>query len=144
MDTLRNDVSSKKYPVITCLLLIMFLIPLTAGCVQSQTVDQLKDQLPDRGDSYLENISAYVIIQAYRLNVTLPDNEINSISDKIAKQFSDTYGTKREGWYSIDHNELHITIGRAYGLNDSEVISYIREINRRDAIAYHRPPLIGQ
>ncbi|MDV0441651.1 hypothetical protein [Methanorbis furvi] len=124
--------NAEKYFSI-CLLLFVVLATFTAGCIQ----------LPDRGDAYLKNISEYVIIQADRLNVTLSDEEINRIADEIAEKYADTYNTKREGWYSIDHNDLHITIGRAFGLSNREITSYIEEINRRDAIAYHHPPVTG-
>ncbi|MCZ0859696.1 hypothetical protein O0S10_00465 [Methanocorpusculum sp. MG] len=124
------------------LLVVGIILSLSAaGCIQ---LDRPGDALllmefTDQGTIQVKNITSYAVAEAHQLDVNFPENEITSRAETVAKQYENAYNNK-SGWYEINWNAFHLSIGRAYDLTDDEIRRYIPATTSQKTYAYHNQP----
>ncbi|WP_338095992.1 hypothetical protein [Methanorbis rubei] len=111
----------------------------TAGCVQLNDAALLME-FTDHGDIQTKDIASCVVAEAHLLGVNFSESEITSRAAGVAEKYSKSYN-KESGWYVIDWNAFHLSIGRAYDLTDEEIRRYIPASTRPNVYGYHNLPV---
>ncbi len=136
--------SRQHFLWITVFLLLILSLTFTTGCIQTQAEPEkdadsdiipLEEILSDRGNIYVQNISEYVISSSTQWDQNLSDAEIAAIAQDLEKKYKNTYDAA-SGWYGINWNEFHISIGRAFGQTDYQIRKYLDSLNRASVISY--------
>lgn len=131
---------SRKRIALYAALIVLLLSSLSAaGCIQVDKPDdtRLLMEFTDQGNIQVENITSYAVNEAHLLKVNFPENEITSRAETVAKQYENTSAT---GWYEINWNAFHLSIGRAYDLTDDEIRRYLPATTSKKVYAQHNLP----
>ncbi|MDO5845581.1 MAG: hypothetical protein Q4Q04_01530 [Methanocorpusculum sp.] len=136
--------------ILLVLLLAAVFCVASAGCIAHENppapVTPLPTPIPDgnySASSSDANVKNFTLLAEYWNTFCgwgLTPDELAGIGGEFTKKYADTV---RDGWYYVNNTELMTELGKSAGLTETEIASFISDVEYMRVVSYHHPPVSG-